>query len=731
MSFSDEDRKNIARVIAEHVPDWVLVRIIQRGSVIVDYDDIVKQFAGPVEGRYAYVVGVVVDRYDAAELLQTLLGKLVERMRENVPFLREISRARSNDPSAGYQAMRAARDSYISAKRLATFSQEGWPRVCCIAGEYSIEGESFPTSGTGFLVSPDLVLTARHVFGPAANISQAELSTNFVAYFDHREDNVIAAFRRPPPNSRVVKLAPAPDWLAEYSPALPRDGLFTPTAADYPMLRKNLDFALVKLAEPVGLEPVDPAGGPLRKWFDLPDPVQPVGLKADSRIVLPQHPAGIGLQVDFGRVMELCGSKTRIIYDPESAPGSSGAPCFNKDFVLVGIHNAKVMPDGVEVGNQAIAFEAIDGLVRGKIKASIEGHVPTAPQTSGAGGTAGSVPPPPGGATRLWNIAPPGQQVKVIIGRSVLLDWIVGSTVPSSERSARIYAATAPVKGSGKTFSVEILQRALPTRPGYRLVPLGVDRQLLPTNLADLVKVIGAQLGVPAPLLDNLPARPDATLPTSSTDGDKLRRWASVVVPEWFVGVLDSSRTNAVDLRAQAEALVAQFKAYNATAPADKQVSIPKELEEQAAANSQTGTQERWETAWIAIDSLPESSMAPEVSDFIAAMCGVGKDEAALPDVLLRLRWLFLGYRPDFLPLGDATLETLDPTNIKAEDIQVLADSIVAAGREAEPGGMPKFVNAMRAIVDAVSGQTDTANVMTILQRFAFGFLPTLLTKAN
>lgn len=262
-------------------------------------------------------------------------------------------------------------------------------------------------------------------------------------------------------------------------------------------------------------------------------------------------------------------------------------------------------------------------------------------------------------------------------------------------------------------------------------MPLGVDRQLLPTNLADLVKVIGGQLGVPAPMLEQMPPRPDATLPVSSTDGDKLRRWASVVVPEWFAGVLDTSRSNAVNLQEQARALIEQMRAYNATAPESLRLDIPKELEEQANGDHTTGVQDRWDTAWIALDSLPESSMTPEVSDFIAAICGVGKDEAALPDVLQRLRWLFLGYRPDFLPLDEATLETLDPANIKAEDIEVLATSILAAGREAEPKGMPIFVEAMKAVVFAVSGRADSANVMSVLQDFAKNFLPSLLTRPN
>ena len=88
--------------------------------------------------------------------------------------------------------------------------------------------------------------------------------------------------------------------------------------------------------------------------YRFPPTGLPRNFRKDDRIIIPQHPHGHTLQIDFGRLKETDQSTTRIRYTTESDKGTSGAPCFNhhfnagaQQFKLVGLHNADYRPDGV------------------------------------------------------------------------------------------------------------------------------------------------------------------------------------------------------------------------------------------------------------------------------------------------------------------------------------------------------------------------------------------------
>jgi V8-like Glu-specific endopeptidase len=171
--------------------------------------------------------------------------------------------------------------------------------------------------GTGFLVAPDVVMTNYHVIEPLLNGG----ADRVVARFDYETaaDGVAVS------KGREARLAA--DW---------RLGIESPVA--------GLDFALVRLAEPVGGEPV--AGGkrellrPTRHAFQVGRP-----------LIILQHPAAAPLKLAIGSVVDPDPVPNRVSYTVNTEPGSSGSPCFTTRLDLVALHHWGDNPNrGVRMG---------------------------------------------------------------------------------------------------------------------------------------------------------------------------------------------------------------------------------------------------------------------------------------------------------------------------------------------------------------------------------------------
>jgi hypothetical protein len=165
------------------------------------------------------------------------------------------------------------------------------------------------------------------------------------------------------------------------------------------------------------------------------------------------------------------------------------------------------------------------------------------------------------------------------------------------------------------------------------------------------VTALLAQLGIPPAEIGTMPPRP-----SHDQTEDKLNVWLSRTLPSWLNGILFKNREWQVDLR-----LEAKLRIDNPPAPG----MPPDPMDEQIAKSPDPiwETRSRWRRIWIVIDNATENEVKP-LQDLITGLVGSRLEENAVPDELRRMRWLFLGQKPDFL--GDVPWEALDPMSISA-----------------------------------------------------------------
>jgi len=171
-------------------------------------------------------------------------------------------------------------------------------------------------SGTGFLVSSDLFLTCNHV------INQSDILPNTVIRFNFQHT-----------------FAGNPEIFKDFVPAT--------------IVRTNkaLDYTLLRVSGTPGAE-----WGYLKLSSELP--------VAGSRVNIIQHPNGlpkqVSLQNNFVRFLD----SRKIQYVTATMPGSSGAPVFNDNWDVIGLHRAggwlpEVSPDQLYFRNEGTTIAAI------------------------------------------------------------------------------------------------------------------------------------------------------------------------------------------------------------------------------------------------------------------------------------------------------------------------------------------------------------------------------------
>jgi tetratricopeptide (TPR) repeat protein len=202
------------------------------------------------------------------------------------------------------------------------------PQVCRI--EISATG----AFGTGFLVGPDIVLTAYHVVEGVINESIEP--QDVVLRFDFKS----LEGKQTIYEGTVYRLAA--DWLVDYSKYSQVDVQAKPESEE-PRV-DELDYALLRVAGAPGKEPVGgkraESDASRRGWIEMP--AQFPDLSPDTPLMILHHPEGgpLKLSMDNTGIIGLNANRTRLWHRVVTAPGSAGAPCFNTNWELVAIHHS-------------------------------------------------------------------------------------------------------------------------------------------------------------------------------------------------------------------------------------------------------------------------------------------------------------------------------------------------------------------------------------------------------
>lgn len=248
-------------------------------------------------------------RYDAqmGVLRQTGLALERSRLGELDPIARTLVQQLSTslrtpaDRAAEYRSEATIREQDFLP---VWFLRAGFERARAVAHlEFGTRDQTLV--GTGFMVSPNLLLTNHHVF------PRLELARNARVMFDYEDDE------------HGRQLSPSV-CLAQ------PDRFF--------LANERLDFALVAVDQAPGLS-----------WGMIPMRFSPSGVSANARVCIVQHPAGRRKQVVVNGNRIIAVTDLAIHYLADTEGGSSGSPVFNQRWELIALHHAGGAQDNVGV----------------------------------------------------------------------------------------------------------------------------------------------------------------------------------------------------------------------------------------------------------------------------------------------------------------------------------------------------------------------------------------------
>jgi hypothetical protein len=187
--------------------------------------------------------------------------------------------------------------------------------------------------GTGFLVSPSVIITCGHVvegYAPAG--LQARFGYRALGGATADAGVVLGA---------EALLASSPPSAAE------RRGDSADTTAEH-----ELDFALLRLSGHSGDAVV---GETPRGFVTRPDPPRAVG--PGDVLMIVQHPQGEPVRLGIQTLVGANANGTRIRYRTSTGEGSSGSPCFDLTWGLVALHQGA--DPGRDAPNRGVPIERI------------------------------------------------------------------------------------------------------------------------------------------------------------------------------------------------------------------------------------------------------------------------------------------------------------------------------------------------------------------------------------
>jgi hypothetical protein len=299
-----------------------------------------------------------------------------------------------------------------------------------------------PVTGTGFLIGPDILITAWHVVDgllqPTAHPAASGLTHQAIPGSVGRIQILFDKVRLPTGRGSELTLGPgtkvevAQNWFEGGAlPPMPINQLPAPHA-----FANHWDYALIRLARSVGRE---------RGFipFELSDPPP-----TDGRLWIFQFPLAWPLQYDTDLVKGSYGhSRERFYYDRlNSDYGSSGGPCFDIHFRLVGMHLAHALNIGGGPANFAVPIT------------KILNHIST---------TIGGLPAPVQGVAALHRLR---NRPLPVVGRWDFQNLVWTELVPGTNR---VLLVSGPL-GRGKAYLADILDSMLPPS-GHLVVTVSAD----------------------------------------------------------------------------------------------------------------------------------------------------------------------------------------------------------------------------------------------------------------
>jgi endonuclease G len=328
---------------------------------------------------------------------------------------------------------------------------------------------------TGFMVSPTLFLTNRHVLLDAAAAKSATVT------FDRECD-----MRRVPRATTTFRLDP--DRFAVFSP------------------EEEFDLALVALGNRVS-GAADLADIPYAQLSDRPDK-HVIGMNLN----IIQHPLGWPKTIAIRNNLLTFRTERTLLYETDTEVGSSGSPVFNDDWQLVALHHwghpflerkddlGQTLPDNVNEGVRISAITRYLVALLPSLTAERQALLRAAIDTSDAGADAGrvlSAPRPAPGGEALSNRQPMGVTAMNDTRSEITFDVPLSITVRLGAGASTSVAATATTPAPAKTLmrGSEALKvdENYASRVGYRnnFIP-GVSLPLpKPTgNLVDKVAAL-------------------------------------------------------------------------------------------------------------------------------------------------------------------------------------------------------------------------------------------------
>src|SRR6185369_15381721 len=397
----------------------------------------------------------------------------------------------------------------------ATF-QERFPRVSRTVCAIGLGAPLDSIVGSGFLIAPDLVMTNYHVIEPFlevlpdGTIGPRESGEKIFFFFDYLWEPAPKAPFGAVKHAGLAVQAAEKDWLVYARGRLPFDGTLQCAARSVQDVDNRYDYAVIRLARPVGSLPVRPSGGPDRGWLLLPGEELDL-LGGQKRVIVFQHPGKAPQQFDIGEYVRMDLSGTRVWYSVSTAKGSSGGAAVDTEGRLFTLHNAEVEeePEGKHL-NQGVRIDYIAKDLAAKVPAWQV------------------IPLPDEAPLAFWSLSDDPLAPQPIIGRTRFRENVqammgmMGMTGTAGTAAERLLVVSGP-PGSGRRFSVHLLRRTLGAQtPVVEFSPADLSK-LSPKQL---VQALVGELNILG-----LAGKPPIPEPPS-TEGSA--RWLRGDLPRWL-----------------------------------------------------------------------------------------------------------------------------------------------------------------------------------------------------